>query len=165
MSEQNIQLEKLRNIAKHFSEISTMYYQKFRRARKFENMDKYLELYRRYRNYADRAQSLIFKLSYVYTFGDGRKWYEMTGIQWLDHKKELKEKRKAEFESKYSVSVWFMQTSLRADYGIFTCSKCGAKFYHSPCDVYKGKSLITATCCGHCANRYFRNNGQDEVYH
>lgn len=78
---------------------------------------------------------------------------------------EKKEQKKLDFQNKFRFQIWFMQTTLGADYGQFECNKCGRIFYHSPTRVYKAKQKLFNCACGHCVNNMASSNGDEEIFY
>jgi hypothetical protein len=120
--------------------------------------------YKMYRNFAVRAHNRLFYLKFPKQFGTVPDWLKLEYKYYLLHKKEQKAKRKKEFETNYRVQVHFMQTSLSADYGSFSCEKCNRNFYHSPSTILLGKALLYKTCCGYCVNDMLSISGQKQLF-
>lgn len=117
------------------------------RAKKPENYDTYYERSRIYSNARNRA----FNLQWSLISGNTPQWIIRSEYQYrLERKKERREK----FLSTHRYSPWFLQTSLDADYGTFTCDVCYRTFYHSPSAIYKGPRKIYDCCCGTCTNGF-----------
>nr|WP_321357204.1 hypothetical protein [uncultured Draconibacterium sp.] len=146
------------NHAKH-------YWEKWERARKYENKEAHYKKYKYYRNLHYRAYQLYRNLELKKKFGEGRLWFEQTAEQWKQWRLDIKKERRLQFESTIQIALYFLSESLRADYGTYTCSRCGSTFYHSPCNIYRGAKKEYECCCGHCANRILMNNGQEAIYY
>ncbi len=67
-------------------------------------------------------------------------------------------------KNKHTYELWYMQTSLGADYGSFTCDKCSDLFYHSPSTIYYNHEVKYACCCGDCTNRIIFNDWGEKPY-
>ncbi len=66
--------------------------------------------------------------------------------------------------NKHTYELWYMQTSLEADYGSFTCDKCDRLFYHSPSTIYYNHVVKYTCCCGDCTNRIIFNDWHEKPY-
>lgn len=84
-------------------------------------------------------------------------------IEWKT-RLEIKAEKRKEFESKHKYAPHFMQTSLGADYGQFSCERCKSKFYHSPSTITRGSKTIYEYCCGHCTNTIIYSDWNKEPY-
>jgi hypothetical protein len=128
-------------------------YTKYERARSPRMQDRWWEIYRRYSalNMYRRAHDLADMIRYnngcrpIY----GAAWWAESQYK---SRLDWKEKKRIEFLTKRRYSVWFMQRSLSADYGTFTCDKCGSTFYHSPSIITKAREELYHCACGHCTN-------------
>lgn len=118
-----------------------------------------------YRPAVQRASNLFFDIKcwarQKFASGQVFHWEYDSYKKWRAEKKA--EKKKV-FETTYRFGVWFMQTSLGADYGEYTCQKCKRTFYHSPCEIYLAKEKLYNCACGYCTNYYAGMNGQNEIY-
>ena len=141
-----------------------LYRKKMLRARSIKMVDKWESLWQRYRRTTMRTQRLYWDIKTGARFPEGRNSWEPTPEQYKQRSKEWKAKRKAEFDQKIFVGMWFYSTSFGADYGTFNCHSCGRQFYHSPATLYRGKEKLHECTCGHCVNQTLRNNRQDLVY-
>ncbi|MCZ8020205.1 MAG: hypothetical protein O9302_03240 [Cyclobacteriaceae bacterium] len=130
----------------------------------YEEFESLETKYKLYQYFAERAHNLLFNLKFPKQFGTVPDWLKLEYKYCLLHKKEQKAKRKKEFEKNYRVQVHFMQTSLSADYGSFTCEKCNRNFYHSPSTILLGKALLYKTCCGYCVNDMLSISGQKQLF-
>lgn len=65
---------------------------------------------------------------------------------------------------KHTYELWYMQNSLSADYGLFSCDKCGSNFYHSPAIIYYNHEVKYNCCCGHCTNDIILKEWAEKPY-
>ena len=75
-------------------------------------------------------------------------------VRWYNHELEQKKERKERFENTHHRILWFMNDSLNADYGEFTCEDCKRTFYHSPREIHKGMQRVKKCVCGYCSRKY-----------
>ena len=45
------------------------------------------------------------------------------------------------------IETWFINDSENADYGTYTCSRCGREFHYSPRDA-DGETCLCIRCAG-----------------
>lgn len=64
----------------------------------------------------------------------------------------------------HTYELWYMQNSLEADYGSFTCDKCGSSFYHSPSTIYYHHVVKYHCCCGYCTNEIILKEWLEKPY-
>ncbi len=65
---------------------------------------------------------------------------------------------------KHTYQLWFMQSSLQADYGFFSCDICGRNFYHSPSVIYYDHMEKHRCCCGYCTNAIIYRDWGEKPY-
>lgn len=151
-----------------FNKKENDFYTKYRKARKWENKEKWYglsEIQSKRRRRADKIKSTLIIGVYIsgshfsYTdreyFGKGNtpRQTEYNLHNW--QRRQDKKKEAAEtFRRSYRVGLWFLQESLNADYGSFTCQSCHTTFYHSPRNVYQGAKQLYNCVCGNCADSF-----------
>lgn len=118
-----------------------------------------------YRNFEKRCIDLAWCLKHNKKFGEVPSWFYLEYDSYNRLLASRKAERKANFENTHRIRVWFLQTSLSADYGSFVCNKCGSTFYHSPTEVKLGKSVKYTCICGDCVNSIVTRDGGKMVFH
>jgi hypothetical protein len=69
-----------------------------------------------------------------------------------------------EQRDQHTYELWYMQNSLAADYGSFTCDQCSRNFYHSPATIYCRQQVKYACCCGYCTNEIIYKDWYEKPY-
>jgi hypothetical protein len=141
-----------------------MYYAKAIKETNRDESDRLYDLYHLYRKFEQRCLDLSIPLLFPHKFGDEIFFKDFENKSILSFRKNEKEKRRIKFETLHRISVWFSHTSLNADYGKFTCEKCGYTFYHSPSGVSLGKIKQYVCICGECVNAILRQDGIKEIF-
>lgn len=116
---------------------------------------------RQYINLDSRIHKLAFKIQYPKNPFSSDTF--LASLDWK-YRLERKEEKRKEFESKHKYAPHFMQTTLGADYGQFTCDRCRGMFYHSPSTITRGSKTIYECCCGHCTNTLIYSDWNKEPY-
>lgn len=105
--------------------------------------------------------SLVVRRKREFDQSDLHQW----SYEWyVNERASRKAYGKKRFETEYQFSPWFMQVSLGADYGEYTCEECRRTFYHSPCRLYLAGKEKKGCLCGYCANSYAISNNQSKIY-
>jgi len=129
-----------------------------------DESDRLFDLYHLYNKFERRCRDLAIRLQFPHKFGDVSILHESetkTDIAWRIKRKEEK---RILFETQHRIQIWFGHTSLGADYGKFTCEKCGYTFYHSPSGVKLGKVQKYVCICGECVNAILKRDGLKELF-
>ena len=144
--------ERARAIAEKCSDASSFHLKKSDRARTQKANSHHWKLYLFYKAFAYRGHNLAQSLFSTERRQQKKHWDNVFVKDDWKARPAIKAERKAKFDSTYRVSLWFMQNSFGADYGIYVCDRCSRTFYHSPARVYLGKELKYDCTCGHCTN-------------
>lgn len=125
--------------------------QKADRARNYEIIKKWRNQEIMYLNLWRRCNSLIYDMRDI----SPEIRYEVNReceLNAYNAKLKRKEENRKIFLTQYRYGIWFFSNSFNADYGTFTCSKCGMRFHHSPARIYLAEKVIYECCCGYCTN-------------
>lgn len=156
---------KLKVLAAHFKEKEQLFAGKEKRARSWEKRDDYWEKKKMYLASMERINRLLWAYHNRNTDAGLRKSID---AEFVRSEYEAFLKRKEAGKEKYLTShkflPWFLSGSMNADYGSFSCDKCGATFYHSPSTILLAGKEIYHCCCGHCTNRIIKGEGGEEPY-
>lgn len=167
--EREVEKSKMENLKKlnlYFIEKREFYRKKMMRARNIETCEINSEKYKLYYSLSRRASDLAYNVR-------RRFLYDKSIIDWGDADRakieyEVRLKRKAEgreiFLSRHKYALWFLGASLGADYGTFTCDKCGFTFYHSPSTIKLAGKVVYDCCCGNCTNSIINRDWGEEPY-
>lgn len=159
-------LNKLKKLHQHFQYCEIEYNKKMKRARSFEKNEKYRSLAHFYSQLVKRTIDLYYLMRNSYLKILGHVDYSTEFIRAdYNYRMKEKEKRAKEFRAKHRFDVWFMQTSLSADYGSFICDKCNRNFYHSPARITLAGKTIYNCCCGYCTNEIVGQDWEKTPYH
>lgn len=157
--------KRLCELVKSFSGKRDIYLKRSLRARKPEKGDLYFEKNKMYSSCETRARDLAYEIRKGLTEKRIRDWADKT---WIDceyaARLQRKKENKAQFQARHKYSLWFIQNSLGADYGVFCCDKCGCTFYHSPAEITLAGKVEYKCCCGNCTNRIIKADWGEEAY-
>lgn len=157
-------LEKVLKIHKRCRILSKRYFDKSLKSTDWSESHALFDLSKLYRCFERRCYNLEFLLRFPHKFGDISIFKEMENKSELNFRSTRKAERKAKFETIHRISVWYGHTSLGADYGSFSCQKCGYNFYHSPSRILFGKDEQYNCVCGDCVNSILRHDGLKPVF-
>lgn len=155
-------IEKLKMLRDFFFAKEDLYDKKWKRARVSKSIDFHFEKWKLYTKLIKRCSDLAYRIR------KGKRAFEKdtcTDEFEYNVKQRIKAKNREEFETLHRYGPWFMQCSLRSDYGTFTCDKCGSTFYHSPSTITKGVKTIYECCCGHCTNSIIQRDHDQTPFH
>lgn len=159
-------LEKIKRLNRSFIGKKDLHNKKMMRARKFETSEFHLEKFNLYHSLSRRASDLAYNirrhLLYDKSITD---WGDAESIR-IEYRLRLDKKAKGRdnYLTKHKYGLWFLGSSLGADYGEFTCNKCGCSFYHSPSEITLAGKVIYKCCCGHCTNSIIKRDWGEEPY-
>ena len=152
-------LENTLKIHKRCRILSKRYFDKSLKSTDFDESLALYDLSTLYRSFERRCYNLEFTLRFPRKFAEVSIFKEMENKSTLNFRATQKAERKKKFETIHRISVWFGHTSLRSDYGSFSCQKCGYNFYHSPSRILFGKDEQYNCVCGDCVNSILVRDG------
>lgn len=159
-------LEKLKRLNEFFSGKREFYRKKMMLARKIETCESAKEKYDLYYSLSRRTSDLAYNVR-------RRFLYDQKTIDWGDAENfrieyNVRLQKKAEgrenFLTRHKYGLWFLGSSLGADYGTFYCDKCGSTFYHSPSEITLAGKVVYKCCCGNCTNSIINRDWGKEPY-
>lgn len=155
-------INRIRELIDLLEQKKSLYFEKSMRARSTEKHDYWFTKY-----------SLIHKITYqyyvnrrmpAYQFGEVSPVREWTKNQYKRAEIERVESGKQKFQTLHYYVPWFFGTSLRDDYGTYTCDRCGRTFYHSPSKITKAAKTVFTCCCGYCTNEIISRDHGSSPY-
>lgn len=156
-------LTKVRELNKIFQERLTFYWNKYRRARKWEIQEQHFQRWKLYNKLCRRISRLLYEMT---RNPDVKKEVDQDCIR-SEYRARLR--RKAENKEKFMnlrrCTIWFMSESFGADYGEYKCDKCGRTFFHSPATIRLAGKVLYDCCCGHCTNDIMFRDWGKEIYY
>ena len=158
--------EKLKRLNSSFLEKKELHRKKMMRARKFETEEFHSEKYKLYYLLSSRASDLAYNIRRHFLYEKRiTDWGDAENIK-MDYRIRLSKKAKGRenYLTKHKYGLWFLGSSLGADYGEFTCDKCGCTFYHSPSEITLAGKVVYNCCCGHCTNSIINRDWGEEPY-
>lgn len=66
--------------------------------------------------------------------------------------------------ARHTYELWFIQSSLGSDYGVYVCERCRCMFYHSPSTIYYNHEVKHECCCGYCTNQVIFTDWGERPY-
>jgi len=157
-------LKRLEAIYRRSQRLSKLYHEQSMKEPNLQESYRLADLYHLHHQFLQRGRDLSFRLQFPHRFGDESILKDFENKSAINFRKTQKEEKRIKFETQHRIQVWFGHTSLGADYGKFTCEKCGYTFYHSPSGVKLGKVQKYVCICGECVNAILKRDGLKELF-